>query len=161
MFQLDEEESQLGTISLYWAKFLKRCKAGWCHYFCEGQGVRICSQRAGKCPYLYGERLQEQASVRHCHSLLALKARKRMMHCGFYSPHPLCFANISMRQDTRVLLSKYKLNFHCLKFGFCNMHSIKSKKEAEKTPPANRRQTKLVAEAINAREIFFQVRFSR
>lgn len=41
------------------------------------------------------------------------------------------------------------------------MHSIKSKKETEKPPPANRRQTKLVAEAINAREIFFQVRFSQ
>lgn len=37
LFELDEEKSQLDSILVYWAKFLRRCKTGWCHYFCGGK----------------------------------------------------------------------------------------------------------------------------
>lgn len=92
---------------------------------------------------------------------VGIKSKKKNDALNFLSPNLLCFENISWRQDAHVLLSKYNLNFHCLKPGICNMHDIQLERKQKITPTANRRQTNLVSEDANAREIFFQVMFSQ
>lgn len=67
LFVLDEGESQLDSTLARWARFLRRCRTGWCLYFGGSKDVRICSQIASECPYSCWERPWEQASIRHCH----------------------------------------------------------------------------------------------
>lgn len=104
LIELDEEESQLDSILVYWAKFLRWFKTRWC-IISVGEKVSEFVPRGLVNALICTERDHRNKPPLHCHLLLALKARKRMIHCvclEFFFPY-IPFASPTFHGDETLV----------------------------------------------------------